>query len=426
LALPAESSSRTGAHPCTAIIGAGPFGLALAAKLRAAKADFVLFGRVMSLWREHVPRGTRVLSGPGACSFSKDAFNAAAYESSLGIRLTSPLPAEQFVEYGVWFHRNTCPPADERTVINVTRANGEYRIRVEDGEKITANYVVVAIGMKAFAFRPPGIASLSPEFVSHTSDLRDPASFCGKTLAVIGSGQSALECAALMAENNADVEVLARSNRLNWTRTGSHNPVASPERSSLGFAQNVPSAIRSFLNDPDVYRKLPGFLRARWLQRRLRPAPDIELIPRVRPVRITLGRTVTGAAVKGDRVELRLDDHSTRTVDHVVLGTGYRVDIDAISFLSSELRREIRHCDGYPELNSDMESTVPGLYFAGAAAAQSFGPTMWFVQGAPLAAERICRILVERAGLLLQSPAAQEDRGSGVQPAPGRAEGGSS
>lgn len=414
-------------HACTAVVGAGPFGLALAAKLRAAKADFVLFGRVMSLWREHVPRGTHLLSVPAACSFSKDEFNAAGYESSLGISLTSPLPAEQFVEYGVWFHRNTCPPADERTVINVTRANGEYTIRVEDGEEITANYLVVAIGMKAFAVRPPEIASVPAQFVSHATELLEPGSFRGKAVAVIGSGQSALECAALLAEDNAHVEVLARSKRVNWTRHGSHYPVASPERSSRGFAQNVPCAIRSFLNNPDVYRKLPGFLRKLWLQRRLRPAPDIELIPRVRPVRITLGCTVTGATVKRDRVELRLDDHSTRTVDHVVLGTGYRVDINAISFLSPELRREIRQCHGYPELNSDMESTVPGLYFAGAAAAQSFGPTMWFVQGAPWAAERISRILVERAGFLSRSPAAEEDRGcSGVQPAPGRAEGGSS
>jgi len=119
-----------------------------------------------------------------------------------------------------------------------------------------------------------------------------------------------------------------------------------------------------------------------------------ELRPRLGSVRFAFGRQVTTTRMRDDRVELDLDDHTVRCVDHVVLGTGYHVDVNAIPFLAPELRCQIRQHDGYPDLNSAMESTVPRLYFTGAVAARNFGPHMWFVCGAPWAAERISSVLL--------------------------------
>jgi FAD-dependent urate hydroxylase len=282
---------------------------------------------------------------------------------------------------------------------NVSRANREYTIRVDDGDEITADHLVVAIGMKAFAFRPPEVAALLPGFVSHTSDLHDLSNFRGKKLVIIGSGQSALECAALLAEENVDVEVLARSRHLPWRPTGhlvrsSAGAGLNGQRSITGALGQARARLRWFVNDPETFRRLPPLVRALMLKRTLRTAASSELKPRLGSVRFALGRRVTAARVKGDRVELHLDDHSTRTVDHVVLGTGYRVDVGAIPFLAPELRYEIRQYNGYPVLNSGMESTVSRLYFIGAAAAGSFGPELWFVRSALEAAERISRALV--------------------------------
>lgn len=105
---------------------------------------------------------------------------------------------------------------------------------------------------------------------------------------------------------------------------------------------------------------------------------------------------MTEALAWGGGVRLQLDDGTNRTVDHVVLGTGYRIDVNSVSVLAPELRREIAQHEGYPDLNSMMECKVPGLHFVGAAAALSFGVDMWFVHGARRAAEHVSRVLSRR------------------------------
>jgi cation diffusion facilitator CzcD-associated flavoprotein CzcO len=380
-------------HRRIAVVGAGPFGLAIAAKLQAANADYILFGRGMSSWRDHVPRGTCLLSNPASCSLSHDGFDITAYGRSRAIQLPSRLSAEEFVEYGLWFQRSTGLNPDERTVVNVIHANGKFIIRVDDGDEITAEHLVVAIGLKVFAFRPQEFAALPRGFVSHTSDLHDLSDFHGKKLAIIGSGLSALECAALLAERKADVEVVTRSKHLLWRRTD------DPKWSVVDVTWSLRAAIRGTLNDPDVYRRLPNVVRTFWLKPTPRQAVFSELRPRLGSVHFAFGRKVIATQMRGNRVELELDDHSIRSVDHVVLGTGYRVDVNAIPFLTPELRCQIRQHDGYPDLNSGMESTVPRLYFTGAAAAWNFGRNMWFVYGAPWAAERISRVLRCRPSL---------------------------
>jgi hypothetical protein len=370
-------------HRHIAVIGAGPFGLALAAKLQASNVEYVMFGRVMSFWQKNVPAGTSLLSEHAGCSLSYDRFDSTAYERSRGNPLPSHLPAEEFVAYGLWFQRSTCVNADERLVVTLTHRNGTFRIGVEDGEEITADHVVVAIGLEVFAFRPPEFASVSPGSVSHTSELRDLSGFRAKRVAIIGSGQSALETAALMTEKGARVEVVARAKRVFWRSMG------HPKRHPVATNSSIRETIRLALNDPDLYRRLPKWVRTFWFNRTLGSVVCDDLKPRLTSARFALGRKVTVAHMNDNHVELELDDHSVRCVDHVVLGTGYRMDVNAVPFFAPELRRQITQYDGYPELNSRMESTVPQLYFTGAAAARAFGPNMWFLYGAPWAATRI-------------------------------------
>ena len=67
--------------------------------------------------------------------------------------------------------------------------------------------------------------------------------------------------------------------------------------------------------------------------------------------------------------------------NHLLLGTGYRVDVRRYEFLDSALLEEVRTVDAYPVLNPRLESSVPGLRFLGAPALWSFGPIMRFVSG---------------------------------------------
>jgi len=373
------------------VVGAGPFGLAVAAALKAANVDLVLLGQVMSFWRDHVPAGTRLLSGLNGLSFSRDDFSMYGYQRSVKRPLSLPVSAEDFLAYGQWYHQSACPQADERLVASIGRRESEFVLLLEDGEEITADRVVVAVGMKPFAFRPPQFAALPSSAVSHASSFRDLARFEAKQVLIIGSGQSALECAALLVEHKAHVEVIARSLALPWRDTG-HLEWSSARPTGIKRFADLPRAtLRRLLDDPDFFYRLPAAARRVLLRRTLRTAISADLKSRLNSVQFSMGRSVAAAHFQAGRIVLELDDRSTRSADHVLLGTGYRVDIKGFPLLAPELVRRIKTTDEYPELTRRMESSVSGLFFAGAAAAWNFGPIMWFVRSAPWSAQRICR-----------------------------------
>jgi hypothetical protein len=85
--------------------------------------------------------------------------------------------------------------------------------------------------------------------------------------------------------------------------------------------------------------------------------------------------------------------------DHVVAGTGYRVNLARLSFLAPALRAQIETSAGSPVLSRKLESSVPGLYFAGLAAANSFGPVMRFTYGANFAARNLTRTILQAAAM---------------------------
>lgn len=224
----------------------------------------------------------------------------------------------------------------------------------------------------------------------------------GRSVAVIGSGQSALEGAALVAEAGAsDVEVIARASRIYWLNHGwignqSNPPLPPPSRRAAGapswrarrglYWHNAPTDVGGPLSSwlgaaPDVVRKLPRSLRGRLTYRCIRPAGADWLPDRLREVKFTLDRAVVNAQPDDGRVWLRLADGSERLIDHVLLGTGYSIDLSRYPFLSSELLSQVRVVEGSPLLDRGLESSVPGLHVLGAPAAESFGPTMCFVVG---------------------------------------------
>ncbi len=112
-----------------------------------------------------------------------------------------------------------------------------------------------------------------------------------------------------------------------------------------------------------------------------RPAGGYWLPDRLREVKITLGRSVAGCEERSGKAHLRLDNGSERLVEHVLLGTGYRIDVRRYPFLSSSLTARMRTVSGSPVLRRGLESSIAGLHFTGAPAAVSFGPAMRFVVG---------------------------------------------
>src|SRR6185437_7535375 len=234
---------------------------------------------------------------------------------------------------------------------------------------------------------------------SHAYDHDDLGGFAGRHVAVIGSGQSALECAALLRERGAAVEVLARAAAVRWLPDDTAPVVPVMGRDWRPTIPLPPTDVGGRVTGwaaamPDVFRRLPGRMQPDMAFRAIRPAGSGWLRPRLSDVPITCGVAVSDARADNGRVTLDLSDGGTRTVEHVLLGTGYRVDVRHYPFLGPEVASSIAVAGGgYPVLGPGLESSVPGLHFMGAAAAHSFGPIMRFVVGtwysAPAVARRV-------------------------------------
>jgi hypothetical protein len=160
-----------------------------------------------------------------------------------------------------------------------------------------------------------------------------------------------------------------------------------------GPADVGPPGISLLAQRPNLYRRLPRAIQDQWGVRAICPAVSCWVKARTGNVHIHTGGFVVSARSKGERVRVQLNDGSKRVFDHVLLGTGYRVDIERYPFLSPQVLKRIERVDGFPVLDEGFETSLPGMHFVGAPAARSFGPLMRFVAGteftAPALAHRI-------------------------------------
>jgi hypothetical protein len=221
----------------------------------------------------------------------------------------------------------------------------------------------------------------------------------------VGAGQSALESAALLHEAGAAVEVLARASEPVWIRERINvaGPVGHLLRELLYPPTEVgPPGVNWIAAAPDVFRRLPPPVRAEIARRCMVPVGAAWLRTRLRDVPISVGRSIVSASEDGEQVAIVLDDGTRREVDHVVAATGYRVDLSRSPLLAPEVLRSLRLAGGCPELHAGFASSIPGLYFLGAAATGSFGPVMRFVAGTWFTGEALTRAILGRSPALLR------------------------
>ncbi len=360
----------SGCERCrVAVIGAGPYGLAVGAHLRGAGLAVRVFGKPMDFWHSQMPVGMLLRSPIGGTSIS-DPDGAYRLERFLAMQQDPRpklLPMEDLVRYGQWFQRALLPDVDSRDVAQVRRSDKGFDIALEDGERLTCSEVVVAAGIGSFARRPALFAPLRGELVSHTCDRmnRDLGRFAGKRVGIIGCGQSALESAALLCEAGSEVTVISRKPRIRFLRNSSWlewlidcklNPFRAPGK--IG-----PIGINWLVEHPRLFTAFPRRWQERMSTRAIRPAGSSWLKPRVAPVRFKTGLHVTAVRPAASSVRLALSDNEQLEVDHVLLATGYAIDIARYGFLEPELNQPVRTANGYPVLDRGFQASVPGLYF---------------------------------------------------------------
>jgi cation diffusion facilitator CzcD-associated flavoprotein CzcO len=377
------------------VIGAGPYGLAVAAHLRSAKIGTRVFGRPMSFWREHMPRGMRLRS-PWIATHIADPekrFSLDVFARQAGLPARDQLPIEHFVQYGDWFARQAAPDLDQRKVLRVENAQPGFRLVLEDEDVVHARRVVVAMGLANQDFRPPQFVGVEPALVSHTCEHAALDKWRGKRVAVVGRGQSACQTAALLQAAGSQVDLICRG-EVRWI--GVAPDEASHDRDWRWHLRELlqsPSAVGPFpwswLNElPGIERRLPRRLRS-WIGARSLRAASARWVA-MDGVQVLAGRAVRNVSARGKGVAVELDD-GVREYDHVLLGTGYRIDIAKLGLLSPELIGGIACKGGSPVLAAGFQSSVPGLHFVGASAVDSHGPLMRFIAGAGYAGRCVTR-----------------------------------
>ncbi len=387
------------------IIGAGPYALSLAAHLKAAGVDYRIFGHPMQFWKQHVPPGMLLKSlGASANLFDPaNEFTVANYcaDHHLSYAEQIPIPVDIFVNYAAAFQRHFVPDVDERQVVSIARDAGGFRIRLDDGRSLSTANVVIAVGIREFAYVPEVLGALPAEFVTHSVDYGPIDARLGQKVVVIGSGASAIDLAAALDEQAIDVSVISRRPVLSFQSpprpTKLHHRLRSPD-TPIGGGWDL----WFYANAPQLFRLLPERLRFRLVATSLGPAPGWFMTERVLGrIAITSGHRLERAEIEGGRVRLEtlsLDGARVEfTADHVVAATGYRVDISRLGFLSPALTNEIATAVGAPVLSRNFESSAKGLYFIGAATAPSFGPVMRFVVGAGHTVRRVTAALARSA-----------------------------
>ncbi|MEU9121784.1 NAD(P)-binding domain-containing protein [Streptomyces sp. NPDC048506] len=392
------------------VVGAGPYGLSIAAHAAAAGLRLRVLGRPMASWRDHMPDGMLLKSEPWSSSLSAPdgRHTLAEYCAAHGLPAEHgvPMPLDTFTAYGRWFGERAVPRVEEVTVTAVRPDGDGFQVEADTGELIAARTVVLAVGVRPFANRPWPLLELPPELASHSIDHRDLRHFAGRDVAVIGAGQAALETATLLAEQGARSCVVARAGRLRWNA-----PPQPLERGRLralrdphsGLGVGWPNWVWS--QAPWAVRRLPLGTRLRIAETALGPAGAWWLRERFESaVPTLLGHRVRATARHGDKVRLHLTDTEggTETLDahHVVAATGFTPDLGRLRLLHPRVRTALRTVGGSraPELTAGFESSWPGLFFAGMLTAPSFGPSMRFVYGAHFTAARLLRGVQRRLG----------------------------
>jgi cation diffusion facilitator CzcD-associated flavoprotein CzcO len=391
----------------TTIIGAGPYGLSIAAHFRRRGIPFRIFGRPMDSWVAHMPKGMMLKSDGFASNiYDPDSkFTLRQFCAERGVEyadMGTPVRLETFGDYGLDFRDRMVPELEDKMVVDIKRVADGFLLRLDDGAEVKSRRVVLAVGITHFEYIAENLANLPAELLSHSYQHHDISRFKGRSVVVVGAGSSAIDLAGLLRDAGADVQLVARATALRF-HTG---PKKGKPRSWWQKIRHPDSGLgpglrsRFFANGAALFHYLPESVRIHFVRTTLGPSAGWFVKDKVMGrVPLVLGHSVERAEVENGKVRLHLRglDGSKREIvtEHVIAATGYRVNVERLAFLDSGIRSKLKCVNGTPVLSSNFESSVPGLYFVGIAAANSFGPVMRFAFGAGFAAKRITQAIVK-------------------------------
>jgi cation diffusion facilitator CzcD-associated flavoprotein CzcO len=367
------------------IIGAGPFGLALAAQAAHDQIEHLIVGRPMEFWRNHMPKGMLLRS---ACDWHLDPANVDTIEKYLETQGktpgdSEPLSLDFYLSYADWFQqRKKIKPLP--VFVERLEHKDSFVATTADGGVINARNVVLAPGFKHFANVPIELESKLPAGrFQHTCQFVNFSEAKNKRYLIIGGRQSAFEWAALLLEAGASAVCLCHRH-------------ASPAFAVADWSWVNP-LVDNMVEHPGWFRQLSQIEKddlshRMWAEGRLKVEPWLEA--RLKDDRVQVwSHTELVKCTQQESGELAatLSNGETVSVDQLVLATGYKVDITQLPYLySGNLLAQLETRNGFPVLDDHFETSVPGLFITSMPAAQDFGPFFGFTISVRTSANLIC------------------------------------
>ena len=378
--LAAVDDRETLPHVPLLVIGAGPYGLATAACAKSAGIGQLVVGKPMAFWRENMPAGMFLRSGPDWHLDAAGVNTFMAYLDERGIDPSDvdPIPVALFLDYVDWFEERADIDVLPDLVRDLSKPDGHFEATLESGRRVSADAVVAAPGISHFTVIPEWVErSLSPGHWTHTCHLVRFDQLRGKRVLIVGGRQSAFEWAALLADGDAaEIHVVYRHYTPEFAASDWHfvDPLMDLTATVPGWFRNLPSEERE------------AIAKRFWAEGRLKLEPW--LTPRLEKPSVHRWPNTSVTAceeVPDGEIEARLSTEERLAVDHVVLATGYKPDMREVPYLSGVIDR-MELADGFPVLDDHFQSSVPGLFVTGFPATRDFGPFFGFVRGCPMAA----------------------------------------
>jgi putative flavoprotein involved in K+ transport len=342
------------------VIGAGPAGLAAAGALSHYGVPAVVLersDRVGASWRGHYDRlhlhTVRWLSGLPGLKLPKDLGPWVARDDLIDYFERYAELHNLDIRFGVEVER-------------VERDDGAWRVRTA-GEDFVADRVVVATGYNKHPFLPdwPGLESFEGDLI-HSAYYRNPQPYRGRTVLVVGTGNSGAEiCVDLIEGGAAHVQLSVRTPPTVLLRDANgvpgqvfglffrHLPVAWMDRiwptlqkatvgdlSAHGLPNPLPGAYSKFMRDDVV------------------PILDVGLVPLLKQGKVE----IVAAVDRFDGRVVVLADGRRIQPDAVIAGTGFRRGLEPLVGHLGLLEPQ----KGRPTVHGDRESpNAPGLHFIG-------------------------------------------------------------
>ena len=371
------------------VIGAGPYALSAAALAREHGIQTMVLGRPMGFWRQNMPEGMFLRSGPGWHLDPSAVHTLEAYLDQRGIRPdeVDPIPVSVFLGYAEWFQTAKGIQVREDFTDSLAKTGGRFEARLRSGERIRADAVVAAPGIGHYANVPGWAAALPPGCTAHTCDLVRFDDLAGTRVLIIGGRQSAYEWAALIREHGAaHVDIVHRHDiprfeRVSWKFIDPHVEQTLKVR---GYWRNLPLGEQTAITRR--FWEVGRLTLEHWLTPRL-DGEGITRWPRAEVIEATPS--------PDGQVRVLLSNGARLAADRVVFATGYRADLTKVPYLAGVLE-DVKLSDGFPVLDEAFQTSLDGLYITGFSATQDFGPFFGFVKGAPAAATLIVRDLLSR------------------------------